>query len=102
MDGGGPPHQPAPEGGPGGDAPCVSRDSGTCDPDANPSVYVSAAGSDSNTGLTPDQPLRTLGAAIQQASDCPTPCNVRIAQGTYDESISILNGVHLFGGYNAS
>jgi hypothetical protein len=98
-----PPGSGAPEGGPGGDAPCASLEAGACDPDAKGSVYVSTAGNDNNSGLTPDRPLRTLDAAIQQASDCAAgPCNVRIAQGTYDESIAILNGVHLFGGYNAS
>jgi hypothetical protein len=90
------------DGGPGGDAPCSALDATSCDPDSGRSLYVSAAGSDSNTGLTPDKPLRTLSRAIQQASDCPqAPCNLRIAEGTYTESIAILHGVHLFGGYSA-
>lgn len=50
---------------------------------ASESIFVSEGGSDSNTGLTPDQPVRTVtrGLAIARAG---TRRSILIGVGTYD------------------
>ena len=53
-------------------------------------VYVSPTGNDSNSGLSPDAPKKTLQAAV----DAPTESAVIVAaEGTYDEGGKVQNGV---------
>ena len=83
------------------------RDAGAPDggapPDAPPStisIYVSPLGVDTDPGTSPDRPVLHVQVAIDRAALCvPAPCDVRIAQGTYVETISLASGVSVTGGY---
>jgi hypothetical protein len=76
------------------DAPRVVPDAST-----ENKVYVSVLGSDGNSGRSPDQPLRHLRLAIEKAAACAPLCEVVIAEGTYEESITLAAGVHVSGGF---
>ena len=53
----------------------------------NHDLYVSPDGDDSNSGLTPDEPLRTISWAIHKIeSDSLDPKTVFVAEGTYSGS----------------
>lgn len=67
------------------------------------SVFVATpvnGGSDLNDGLTPDTPVSTLGQAISVAAACDTPCDVLISTGIYNETVTAVSGVSMFGGYD--
>ncbi len=66
-------------------------------PDVN-AVFVSPSGDDTNPGL-PSSPMLTIQAAINLAAQ--EEKDVYIAAGTYTSAtISLLNGVSLYGGYD--
>ncbi len=56
--------------------------------------YVSTSGSDSSDGASPTTPLRTIGAALAAVSAGGT---IRVAAGTYTESIAITKAVTIEG-----
>jgi hypothetical protein len=59
----------------------------------NADLYVSPAGNDSNSGLTPDNPLKTISFALLKiASDSTNIKSVRVADGVYSNS---LTGEHM-------
>ena len=64
-------------------------------------VFVSLGGDDSNPG-TVGQPKRHIGPALTQAAALGPGAGVYAAAGTFDESPSLLNGVSVYGGYDAS
>jgi hypothetical protein len=74
------------------------------------SVYVSVAdpgaADDSTCGLGPigtgtgNHPCRTIAYGLARATSLSRP-NVRIADGTYAEAVTLVSGKHLFGGYRA-
>ncbi len=74
----------------GSDDTWVTHKGGTVCKGANASavageqVYVAPGGSDTNTGISPDQPFATLAQALCNAAPGQT---VHIAPGTYNESI---------------
>lgn len=70
------------------------------DGDAERSVFVSPSGDDRGDG-TPEAPVETIGRAIALAVASDRVA-VLIADGTYTESITIANGVSMYGGYDAS
>lgn len=50
-------------------------------------MYVSQDGDDSNSGLTPDEPFKTIRRALRQVhSQQQTPVTVHLAAGTYSEN----------------
>ncbi len=66
------------------------------------SFYVAPDGDDTWAG-SPTRPLRTLGAAMERArtsltSDRPRP-HVFVASGSYAETLSLVDGLSLHGGY---
>jgi hypothetical protein len=66
------------------------------------SFYVAPDGNDAAIG-SPTRPLRTLAVAVQRAHDSigtgtPRP-HVFVASGTYAESLELLDGVFVHGGY---
>jgi hypothetical protein len=73
-------------------------------------VYVSMsetqAVDDSTCGLGPvgsgtgNHPCRTIAFGLSRATALSRP-NLRIADGTYDEPVTLVTGKHLFGGYRA-
>ncbi len=70
--------------------------------DPDDSVYVSAAGSVSDSGLSPDHPVNTIVAGPSIA-DAKNLSSVRVAGGTHPitETISMIGGISLPGGYSA-
>ena len=64
------------------------------------SYFVSPQGLDSNPG-TIDLPFLTITRGITAAAGDSTKRNVLVAGGTYDESVSVSDGVNLYGGYQA-
>ena len=69
------------------------------DGDVNHAIFVSPRGNDSAAG-TMKQPLLTLSAAIAAARAAGK--DVYAALGTYNESITLQDGVNLYGGYDDS
>jgi hypothetical protein len=64
-------------------------------------VYVKTTGNDSNPG-TQTQPKLTIQAAINLADALYTTANVKVAQGTYNDTITMANGVSIYGGYSSA
>ncbi len=78
-----------------------------CDCDANDNriqsqgaVFVSPLGQDSQTGAR-NHPVRTIGRATSLAQQNQKSA-IYVSAGTYEESVSILNGVSLIGGFSVS
>lgn len=66
------------------------------------SIYVAPDGNDTWPG-SPTRPLKSITAAIELASstlgtDAPRP-TIYVASGSYTESLSLANGVSIYGGY---
>jgi hypothetical protein len=85
-------------------AGCVGSDEVTSqapnDQTPEPAIYVSAAGDDNASGESAEAAVKTIPTGVLRALGCtPTPCPVRIAEGTYDGVIELVAGVHLEGGW---
>ncbi len=53
----------------------------------NADLYVSPAGNNNNSGLTPDEPLKTISyALVKIASDETNPHTINLSNGTYSSS----------------
>ena len=61
--------------------------------------FVAKNGEDANPG-TMEQPVLTVQQGIELASEEGLP-NVYVATGVYSESVMLLPGVHIYGGYSA-
>jgi hypothetical protein len=71
------------------------------DPNRITTYYVSVLGVDANSGFEPSAPLRHIAFALTKAVACtPAPCDIRIAQGVYEEAITLASGVDLRGGFS--
>jgi hypothetical protein len=64
-------------------------------------IYVATTGLPSNPG-TSTQPLSSINAAIAAAALLPMGGRVLVAQGTYFETVTFLDGVWVEGGFDAS
>lgn len=62
-------------------------------------IYVSKSGDDADPG-TEAEPMLTIGAGITAAEALGIPSEVRVSGGLYDESVTLVEGVSLFGGYS--
>ncbi len=62
-------------------------------------LFVSKTGSDSAAG-TIDAPLATIGAALQAAASTSGIRDIYVSAGVYSESITLVEGVGLYGGYS--
>jgi hypothetical protein len=71
------------------------------DGDASQSIFVSTSGSDTNPG-TRAAPKRTINAAIATAAAANPKKAVLVASGVYAESVTLVAGVSVYGGYNAT
>jgi hypothetical protein len=69
------------------------------DGDAAAAVFVSPFGNDANPG-TRSQPLLTLNAAVAFADD-NGKTQVYVDQGSYNGTVTLINGISLYGGYNS-
>jgi len=67
------------------------------DGDSRRSVFVSANGDDAAEG-TLSAPVRTIAHAIARAAELELGA-VLVADGTYEEALSLVNGVSIYGGY---
>src|SRR5262249_30848977 len=71
------------------------------DGDASRAIFVSAdGGSDSNLG-TMQQPMLTIMGGINKAI-ATSKNQVYISEGTYNEKVTLSNGISLYGGYSKS
>ena len=68
------------------------------DPDT---VFVSPSGNDGNSCLSFNDPCHTISAGSAKAQAVGEP-QVVVATGDYFESVTLVSGVDLLGGYNAS
>ena len=62
-------------------------------------IYVQPNGSDNNAGTSWSASKKTIAKALATATVGDT---VFVAQGTYSVSVSLVDGKHIFGGYNAA
>jgi hypothetical protein len=63
-------------------------------------IFVALTGKAGNPG-TLDQPVATIAEGIQQAL-AQKKRDVYVASGVYGESVTLVAGVHLYGGYSAT
>ncbi len=64
------------------------------------SIFVAKNGSDSNSGTTEDAPMLTIQAAMAKALVL-SKRDIYVATGVYSQSLTILAGVKLYGGYSS-
>ena len=81
------------------DAGFIDSNCDGIDGDEDRAVFVSATGSDSAAG-TKASPVRTITRGLTLAGGGKD--HVYISEGTYSESVNLVNGVSLWGGYSAS
>jgi len=60
-------------------------------------VYVSKSGNDNNSGTSWAEAKLTVQAGINAAA--PSQCEVWVAEGVYNERITLANGVAVYGGF---
>jgi len=64
-------------------------------------LHVSVDGNDGNDGLDPARPMRHIGLAIERAAACtPEPCRIHLAEGTFEEAVTLTAGIDLQGGWS--
>lgn len=72
------------------------------DGDASRALFVDRnSGNDSNPG-TRDRPLATINAALTEIVTLSGKDQIYVSRGTYNESILLVEGVSIYGGYDAS
>lgn len=89
---------------PGDDAACEACDDGGVPdaPIAPIGAYVSAmTGDDTNAG-TQDAPVKTIGKGIANAMMLGGARSVIVAGGTYDEKVTLVEGIDLLGGHRCN
>ncbi|MCE9579192.1 MAG: DUF1565 domain-containing protein, partial [Deltaproteobacteria bacterium] len=65
-------------------------------------IYVTAAGgNDSNAG-TKDAPVASIAVGVTKAAQAEPHAAVFVAAGTYAESITMVGGVSIYGGFDAT
>ncbi len=75
-------------------------DCNVSDPDIRSSdaIFVVSTGNDTRTGARND-PVRTISHGISLAQEAGKT-KVYVVSGTYEESVSMVNGISVFGGFN--
>ncbi|HWU86983.1 MAG TPA: DUF1565 domain-containing protein, partial [Kofleriaceae bacterium] len=81
------------------DGDYVDADCDGIDGDIAHAFFVSPAGTDTGTGTRLD-PFLTIGHAVAQAAADPVRRQVLVAAGTYAESVTVPDGVGVFGQYD--
>ncbi|UCC72888.1 MAG: hypothetical protein JSV86_21500 [Gemmatimonadota bacterium] len=71
------------------------------DGDVAKAVFVAVGASDSDPG-TINEPKGTIGAAIAAAQADDSKTEVYVSLGTYMETVELVEGVSLYGGYNGA
>jgi len=65
-------------------------------------IFVDVASGNDNNAGTIDKPKKTIQAGVNTAGAASPPKSVYISKGTYTEHVSLVNGVSIYGGYDAS
>ncbi|HVY47307.1 MAG TPA: hypothetical protein VHB21_15570, partial [Minicystis sp.] len=68
------------------------------DGDVSAAIFVAKNGSDTNPG-TPELPMLTINAGIGKAQ-ATGKTEVYVSQGTYQERVTLVNGISIYGGYS--
>jgi hypothetical protein len=72
------------------------------DGDKTRAIFVDiATGNDANAG-TMAAPVQHVNAGIAKAQGTPGKTEVYISNGSYNETVTLVNGISLYGGYSAS
>lgn len=72
------------------------------DGDIERALFVDqSSGNDNNPG-TMSQPLQTINAALAEITSLSGKDQIYVSRGTYNESILLIEGVSIYGGYDAS
>jgi len=69
------------------------------DGDPANAVFVSPGGNDLNPG-TPEKPVRTISMGIQRCLE-QSKGHVYVAEGVYEETVNLQDGIQVFGGFSA-
>lgn len=65
-------------------------------------IHVSPLGNDNADGKTPNTAVLSIGEGIQRALGCGSkPCEIHLMVGTYNEQVTLADGVKIVGGYGA-
>lgn len=64
-------------------------------------IFVATSGSDSAAG-TMDAPFATIGRALAEASSVSGLDHIYVATGQYDAQVTLVSGISIFGGYDAT
>ena len=67
--------------------------------DAQNAIFVSTTGDDNNAG-TKEAPMATIQAAINKSNSDGNGADVYVAEGVYNESISLRTNVSIYGGFH--
>jgi hypothetical protein len=70
------------------------------DGDINLAIFASPQGDDANLG-TMESPVKTIGKALQLAQQ-QQKHGVYLSTGTYNESVTLVAGIGIYGGYDAT
>lgn len=63
-------------------------------------IHVSPLGNDNADGKTPGTAVLTISEGIQRAVGCGSkPCEIHLMVGTYNEQVTLADGVKIVGGY---
>lgn len=71
------------------------------DGDASRAIFVATTGSDTAAG-TRAAPFKTIGKALSLAGSVSGLDHIYVATGQYAEQVNLVNGVSIFGGYDAT
>ncbi|MBL0028202.1 MAG: hypothetical protein IPO95_03665 [Rhodanobacteraceae bacterium] len=73
------------------------------DGELNQAIFVAPPplGNNANSGMTPESPVATISQGISLAQTHLMP-QVLVQVGTYNESLTMVGGVHVFGGFDAT
>jgi len=69
------------------------------DGDASAAIFVAVTGSDANPG-TRQQPVFSIAAAFARAT-AASKTQIYVSKGIYDARVSLVNGISIYGGYDA-
>lgn len=65
-------------------------------------IHVSPQGNDNADGKSPDTAVQTVNEGIQRAVGCGVkPCEIHLMKGTYEEQVTLSDGLHIVGGFGA-
>jgi len=66
-------------------------------------VFVSPVGNDINSGDSRQSPVRTIATALARANSFGRgPYDIYVANGTYNETIALQDGVSIYGGFQGA